>query len=139
MIGKTLAAIAASLCLGATSAHAAPAATVEVCITDYRVQTSNARHSVSGFGRLRDGRMFSYSVAATDMAAIVGTASSITPIVAGPGTGYVAGAEPELIRTLERGAVDGAWLRMSLEASPGATQKVLFVGRAFPQTGRCSG
>ncbi|HVK81738.1 MAG TPA: hypothetical protein VM915_14115 [Verrucomicrobiae bacterium] len=134
---KALAASIALVCMSG-AAHAAPAANVEVCITDYRVQTSNARHSVSGFGRLRDGRLFAYSIAATDMAGIVGTSSSITPTVAGPGTGYVAGAEPELVRFVERAASDGAWLRVNLDASTGAVQKVSFVGRAYPGSGRCN-
>jgi hypothetical protein len=131
-------AVALTLVCMTTTAHAAPAANVEVCITDYRVQTGNARHSVSGFGRLRDGRMFSYAIAATDMSGIIGTASSISPIVAPAGTGYVAGAEPELVRFVERAASDGAWLRVSLDASTGAVQKASFVGRAYPGSGRCS-
>ena len=133
---KALAAAIALACTGGV-AHAAPAANVEVCITDYRIQTSNARHSVSGFGRLRDGRLFAYSIAATDMSGIIGT-SSITPTVAGPGTGYVAGAEPELVRFIERAAADGAWLRINLDASTGILQKVSYVARAYPGSGRCA-
>lgn len=131
-------AVALALACASGPAHAAPAANVEVCITDYRIQTSNARHSVSGFGRLRDGRLFAYSIAATDMYGIVGTSSSITPTVAGPGTGYVAGAEPELVRFVERAAAEGAWLRVNLDASTGALQKASFVGRAYPGSGRCA-
>ena len=136
---KNFAAAAATICAlaASTPANAAPAAVVEVCITDFRVQTSNARHSISGFGRIRDGRLFAYSIAATDMVGIVGT-TSITPTVAGPGTGYIAGQEPELIRTIEHAAADGAWLRISLEASTGVSQRVLFVARSFPQTGNCA-
>ena len=92
---------------------------------------------MSGFGRLRDGRLFAYSIAATDMAGIIGT-TSITPTVAGPGTGYIAGAEPELVRFIERAAADGAWLRVNLDASTGALQKVSYVARAYPGAGRCA-
>ncbi|MBT9447101.1 MAG: hypothetical protein IV086_15475 [Hyphomonadaceae bacterium] len=132
-------AVAAAVACGSipAPAHAAPAVTVEVCITDVRVQTGNARHSLSGFGKIRDGRLFAWSIAATDMAAIVGTASSITPITAGPGTGYLAGAEPELVRFVERAAADGAWLRISLDASTGASQKASTVARGYPGSGRC--
>ena len=120
-------------------AHAAPAATVEVCITDIRVQTGNARHSLSGFGKIRDGRLFAWSIAATDMAGVIGTASSISPTVAGPGTGYLAGGEPELVRFIERAAADGAWLRISLDASVGAAaQKVSTVARGYPAGARCA-
>jgi hypothetical protein len=129
-------AVAALACFAADPAHAAPAATVEVCITDVRVQTSNARHSISGFGRIRDGRLFAYSIAATDMAGVIGT-TSVSPTVAGPGTGYLAGSEPELVRFIERAAADGAWLRISLDASTGAVQKASTVARAYPQAGRC--
>lgn len=136
---KAFAVAAVLACAIPAPAHAAPAVTVEVCINDVRVQTGNPRHSLSGFGKVRDGRPFAWSIAATDMAGVIGTAAGvITPIVAGPGTGYLAGAEPELVRVIERAAADGAWLRISLDASIGAAaQKVSTVARTYPQTGRC--
>lgn len=125
-------------CVFAKPANATPAQSVSVCITDYRIQSENARHSISGFGKLRDGRLFAWSVAATDMAATVGTTGAITPIVAGPGTGYLVGQEPDLVAFLETAARDGVWLTMSLDASTTAVQKVAFVARGFPQTGNCA-
>ncbi len=139
---RSLAVAAVMSCAAAivpAPAHAAPAATVEACITDVRVQTGDARHSLSGFGKIRDGRLFAWSINNVGMSGIVGTASSITPIVAGAGTGYVAGAEPELVRFVERAAADSAWLRISLEASTGISQKAVTVARAYPGSGRCSG
>jgi hypothetical protein len=121
------------------AAHAAPAVTIEVCVIDVRVQTGNPRHSLSGFARLRDGRMLAWSIAANDMSAILGPAGgSITPTVAGAGTGYLPGAEPELVRFIERAAADGAWLRISLDASTGISQKVSTVARAYPAGARCA-
>lgn len=136
---KHLAATAAlSLCaLAPQSAHAAPAATVDVCITEFRVLTNNPRHALFGYARVRDGRGFQFYMNATDMHGQL-YSGGFTPSSPGPGTGYIAGQEPELVRFLERAANEGAWLRVSLEASTGAMQKVSFVGRTYPRGAACA-
>lgn len=125
------------------SVTAAPSAgLVEMCINDFRIQTSHERHSLSGFGKMKDGRQIAFSVSARDMAVIQGRADgSIVPIVAAPGTGYISGAEPELVRFLERAAKDSAWVRLNLDApaSGSTVQKVVFAARSFnaSYTGPC--
>ncbi len=127
-----------ALCtLAPPAAHAAPAATVDVCITDFRVLTGNPRHALFGYGRVRDGRGIQFYMNATDMYGQLYT-GSFTPSSPGPGTGYIAGQEPELVRFLERAANEGAWIRVSLEASTGAMQKVSFVARTYPRGAACA-
>jgi hypothetical protein len=127
----------AVMCGVAMPAAATPAATIEGCITDFRYQLSSGKTGLSGFGKMRDGRLFAFSFNATAFSVLQGTATSITPIVPGPGTGFAPAAEPELFRFLERAAADGAVVRLSLEASVGdSAQRVATVARAYPPT-RC--
>ena len=131
---------AAMLVLGTLApqaAYAAPAATVDVCITDFRVLTNNPRHALFGYGRLRDGRGLQFYMNATDMYGQI-YSGAFTPSSPGPGTGYIAGQEPELVRFLERAANEGAWLRVSLDASTGALQKVSSVARTYPRGTACA-
>lgn len=119
------------------AARAAPAATVEVCITDFRVITNNPRHALFGYGRLRDGRGIQFYMNATDLYGQLYT-GSFSPASPGPGTGYIAGQEPELVRFLERAANDGAWLRIALDASTGVIQKASSVARTYPRGAPCA-
>lgn len=127
-----------ALCaLAPQSAYAAPAATVDVCITDFRVLTNNPRHALFGYGRVRDGRGFQFYMNATDLYGQV-YSGAFSPASPGAGTGYIAGQEPELVRFLERAANDGAWLRISLDASTGALQKASSIARTYPRGAACA-
>lgn len=123
--------------LAPNPARAAPAATVEICITEFRVITNNPRHALFGYARVRDGRGFQFYMNATDLYGQL-YSGSFTPSSPGPGTGYIAGQEPELVRFLERAANDGAWVRISLEASTGVLQKAASVSRIYPRGAPCA-
>jgi hypothetical protein len=90
-----------------------PAGSIELCIADLRYQIGDARHTVGGMARNRDGDAVSYVVGGDGMFILRAERGGIPPMIVRDG--FIPGAQPGIAGLLQEAAIARVWLKVDYD------------------------